>query len=62
MPIEESLRSSTEIFEKAFETNDIEAALKVIEPLCPKSIYHSFMKSVGLIVLAVSSFDQVMDH
>ncbi|CAG2119722.1 unnamed protein product, partial [Medioppia subpectinata] len=58
MPIEESILSAQKIYLDTIQTNDICKGLAELEPHVSKSIYHSFLKCVGLIIIAFSSMSK----
>ncbi|XP_054155073.1 tetratricopeptide repeat protein 39A-like [Oppia nitens] len=55
IPLEESIQSAHNLYLKVVATNALEEGLVECEPLVSKSLYHNFLKCVGLIIFAVSS-------
>lgn len=52
MDLEQSFRLANEALEKAIETNNIENAVEMIGSVADKSLYHSSLKSILLILHA----------
>ncbi|CAG2163421.1 unnamed protein product [Oppiella nova] len=58
LPIDESIRLAGDVFEHVMRNNGIEEALGTIEPYCDKSIYHCFVRTFYLILIALTTMEK----
>ncbi len=58
--LDESIELAYNAFESAIESNDIEKAIEMVEPFADKSLYHSSLKSLFIILNAGLTLEKVI--
>ncbi|CAG2168527.1 unnamed protein product [Oppiella nova] len=59
LPIDESISLANEVFEDVMKSNDVVKGLATIEPYCDRSVYHSLVRSLYLLLTAGTSMEKV---
>ncbi|XP_054155264.1 tetratricopeptide repeat protein 39A-like [Oppia nitens] len=59
LPIEESIRLSKQLLDNVLKDNDTVKGLAEVEPYCDRSIYHSFLKMICMIITAIVTMDKL---
>jgi hypothetical protein len=58
--LDESIELAYSAFKSAIETNDLEKAIEMVEPFADKSLYHSSLKSLLIILNAGLTVEKVI--